>query len=182
MTELVLTVTADDRPGIVAELADVVAEHGGNWTTSSLAHLADTFAGIVLISVPRERSGGLQQALEALAGQGLTISVRPARSEPESPDRRVVLHLVGQDRPGIVQQVSAALADAGVGIEEMQTETSEAPMAGGLLFEARAILSLPADTDTERVRAALESIADELMVDLDLSEDDSNEVDSGNPA
>ncbi|WP_252976288.1 ACT domain-containing protein [Janibacter melonis] len=54
MTDLVLTVTADDRAGLVSRLAQVVADRGGSWTTSSMAHLAGTFAGVVLVSVPAD--------------------------------------------------------------------------------------------------------------------------------
>ena len=45
MATLVLTVIGRDRPGLVDTLSGVVAEHGGNWEESRMAHLADRFAG-----------------------------------------------------------------------------------------------------------------------------------------
>ncbi|QFQ30800.1 hypothetical protein EEW87_011525 [Janibacter melonis] len=169
MTDLVLTVTADDRAGLVSRLAQVVADRGGSWTTSSMAHLAGTFAGVVLVSVPAEGVAPLRSALEGLAADGITVVVRETQPQPATAGEPTLLHLVGQDRPGIVAQVSAAIASAGVGIEEMQTATSEAPMAGGLLFEVRARLVVPEGAGVP-LRERLEAIADELMVDLDLAD------------
>jgi len=51
---LVLTVIGDDRPGLVEALSHVVAEHHGNWSESRMAHLADKFAGIVTVTVPKD--------------------------------------------------------------------------------------------------------------------------------
>ena len=34
---LVLTVIADDKPGIVEQLSAVIARHGGNWLESRMA-------------------------------------------------------------------------------------------------------------------------------------------------
>lgn len=169
MSDLVLTVTAEDRPGLVSQLSQVVAEHGGSWTTSSMAHLAGTFAGVVLVSVPAANVDPVEQALKALADDGITVAVRETQPETPLSGEDVELHLVGQDRPGIVAQISSALADAGVGIEEMQSLTSEAPMTGEMLFEVNARLVVP-DGTRDRVQEQLEAIADELMVDLDLAE------------
>src|SRR5690606_5724164 len=79
---------------------------------------------------------------------------------------RIELELVGQDRPGIVRDVSAVLARHGVNIEELETEVESASMSGELLFRARAALMLPDGGDAEALRADLERLANELMVDL----------------
>ena len=55
-----------------------------------------------------------------------------------------------------------------MGIEALTTDLREAPMAGGLLFEVEAELSVPGESGIDELRAALEQIADELMVELSL--------------
>ena len=65
-------------------------------------------------------------------------------------------------------EVSAILVRHGVGIDELQTDVLDAPMAGGTLFEASARLSLSPGVDPQRVQAGLEQLAQELIVDLDL--------------
>ncbi len=84
---------------------------------------------------------------------------------------RLHLELLGADHPGIVAEVSAALAARGVSIEQLTTDVREAPMAGGTLFEARAVLTAPPTTSTETLGSMLEGLADELMVDIRLYED-----------
>ncbi len=172
MATLVLTAIGDDRTGLVTAMSDVIAAHGGNWERSRMAELAGKFAGIVLVTVPDDRTDALVGALGGLRDQGL-LDVRaetaPGAPPPEAPP--IALELVGTDRPGIVREISRALADRGVSIDELQTSTREAPMSGGLLFEARATLRAPSHLSVDDVRAALEAIADELMVDLTLTTD-----------
>jgi glycine cleavage system regulatory protein len=170
MASLVLTAIGDDRAGLVSALAEVIIEHGGNWEQSRMAELAGKFAGIVQITVPDARADQLVAALEPLGGV-LDINVQIGTDEPPTV-ARVTLDLVGTDRPGIVHEISHVLAGHGVSIEQLTTGTSHAPMAGGMLFEARAVLELPAELDRRALQSALESVANELMVDLDIYVDD----------
>jgi len=172
MATLVLTVIGDDRAGLVDALAGPIARHDGNWDRSHMARLAGKFAGIVVVSVPDERIDALTAELRTLTGQGLLdVSVAIASTDaPEPDDELLQLHLIGQDRPGIVREVASALAQRNVSIEELETSASSAPMSGELLFEAIATLRVPAGTDAADVRSILEAIANELMVDLDVSE------------
>ena len=164
-----LTAIGEDRPGLVTAMSDLVAEHGGNWEDSRMAELAGKFAGIVLVTVPDEQADALVAALSTLRDRGLLDVHAEPGSEHQPAGASAVLQLVGSDRPGIVRDISAVLASAGVSIDELSTSTQEAPMAGGTLFEARAVLSLPEGLALEQVQAALETVADELMVDLDLT-------------
>lgn len=171
MTTLVLTVVGDDRVGLVKALADVVSANGGNWERSHLAELAGTFAGVVVVTVPDREAEQLRAALEPLDGL-LNVSVRAAAREQDAatPPRQVRLELLGNDQPGIVAAVSGILARHGVGVADLQTATREAPMAGGLLFEATAVLSADSDASLEAVRADLEELATEILVDLSVAE------------
>jgi glycine cleavage system regulatory protein len=171
MATLVLTAIGDDRAGLVDALAGPIADHGGNWDRSHMARLAGKFAGIVVVTVPDEHVVALGADLEGLQAQGL-LDVRIAIASSDAPDHEpslVQLHLVGQDRPGIVREVAGALATRNVSIEELETSTSSAPMSAEQHFEARATLRLPADVDLAALREALEAIANELMVDLDVN-------------
>ena len=170
MSDLVLTLIGPDRPGIVEAIAEPIARHGGNWLESRMAHLAGKFAGILRIDVPAGRQASLVSALGELEASGLklTIEVGPeAVAEPAS--RTFLLELVGLDRPGIVREISHALAERGVNIEELTTDRTTAPMSGELLFRSRARVSVPAGTDPERLRERLEQLAGDLMVQITLA-------------
>lgn len=168
---LVLTVIGADRPGLVEALSETVAAHGASWLESRMAHLAGQFAGLLRVAVPEARAEELAAALGALESRGLRVHVERARAEPPAPDAPLFrLDLVGLDRPGIVREISHALAIRDVNVEELESRTSSAPMSGETLFHAHVSLRLPLGQSLEELREALEKLADELMADVTLVE------------
>ena len=178
MTTLILTVAGADRPGLVSAVADVVDAHGGNWERSRLAELAGTFAGVIEISVAPERGDDLRSALGALDGL-LTVTVH-AGSDADAGAKatsdagagtaqQISLTVLGNDRPGIVREVSGVLNAHALSIDSMTTETRDAAMAGGRLFESSVTATVPASADMEALRAALERLAAEIQVDIALA-------------
>ncbi len=172
MRNLVLSVIGDDRPGLVSALADAVAAHGGNWERSQLARLAGQFAGIVDVVVDDERADDLIAAVTKLDGL-LDVVVHDGVAHdgkmgelPTDAWTSLAISVLGNDRTGIVQELSTALSSAGATIDKMTTGTREAPMAGGLLFEADFDVRVPPGTELSNVRAELERLAEELLVDL----------------
>lgn len=168
---LVMTLIGEDKPGLVDSLSEIVAEHGGNWLESRMARLGGHFAGIVRFHVPEEKREGLRASMRALEEKGLTVVVRSEDDEvPSAPTRPATLEVVGHDRPGIVRHLSHTLAAHGVNVEELTTECYSAPMCAEMLFRARAILRIPEGGNLRKLRADLENLAQELMVDLSLEE------------
>mgnify|MGYP001766455437 CR=1 FL=1 len=175
MATFILTVLGDDRPGLVSALSERINKHGASWERSQLSRLAAKFAGIVVVSVADDTYDALAADLTRLADQGLHIVLERTDASVGDPDPsdsvRLTLGLLGADHPGIVAEISATLAAHGVNIVELDTDVRDAPMAGGSLFEAHAVLSAPPTASTEDLRALLEALADELVVDLSLSEE-----------
>jgi glycine cleavage system regulatory protein len=170
-TFLVLTVNGPDRPGLVETLSQAVANHRGSWLESRMARLAGHFAGILRVSVPEEQVDALTRALQSLEPEGLQISVVRSELEPPASDAQELrLEIIGSDRPGIVHDISQALADRDINVDELRTEIMSAPMSGELLFLANAELLIPAGLDLDLLRKDLEALAHELMVDIDLDE------------
>ena len=169
MATFILTVIGDDRPGLVSALSAPIKAHGASWERSQMSRLAGKFAGIVLVTVDDERHDALVEDLTALEAQGLQIALERTDEPIERESLRLQLELLGADRPGIVAEISASLAARGVSIEELRTDVRDAPMAGGTLFEASAVLHAPPTTSTEALRSVLEGLADELMVEISLS-------------
>jgi glycine cleavage system regulatory protein len=170
LTTLVMTVIGPDRPGLVEMLAARVAENGGNWLESRMCRLGGQFAGIVSVEVETAKSEELTNALRALEAKGLRItSEQESAAIKTKTGNLAVLELVGQDRPGIMHQISRILAAHSVNVEELSTERTSAPMDGSMLFQARATVSLPTNVSLSMLRADLEKIAADLMVDVDLN-------------
>jgi glycine cleavage system regulatory protein len=166
MASLILTVVGPDRPGLVRVLSEAVAAHGGSWLESRMARLAGQFAGIVLVDAPESLLGDLR----ALEGQGLRIVVQsgePAAAASAAPaEPRLALEVVGNDRPGIVRDVTRVLAESGINIEELTTGVASASFSGDTLFRATALLRAPSPAAVDAVRAGLEQLGNELMVDI----------------
>ena len=167
-TCLVLTVIGDDRPGLVGELSAAIAAHQGNWLESSMSHLAGKFAGIVRVAVPEAQAVALRAALGQLAA--LKVMAESATGRPVAAGRRLKLALVGHDRIGIVREVSQVLARHAVNVEKLETHTASAPMSAETLFHAQAELFAGAGLDVRALKAELERLSDDLMVDITLDE------------
>jgi len=168
---LVMTIIGPDRTGLVESVARVVAEHGGNWLESRMCRLGGEFAGILRIEIPAEKKSPLLAALEDLQENGLQLVVRADQPVAAAVSgRQTKLEIVGSDRPGIVREITSALARANVNVEEFSSEVVSAPMSGETLFKASARLQLPERCDLAALKKDLEKIAADLLVDVSLGE------------
>jgi glycine cleavage system regulatory protein len=169
-TTLVMTIIGADRPGLVDMVAGIVAAHGGNWLESRMARLGGHFAGILRVAAPADQQAAMSEALQKLSDAGLKVVVHADSPAVVAPARLMRLDLVGHDRPGIVREISRALAANGVNVEELETGCESAPMSGEVLFKANATLGLPANCNLDELRASLERIAGDLIVDISIKE------------
>lgn len=165
---LIITISGEDRPGLVGELASVVAEHGGNWEHCRMADLSGRFAGLLQVRVAEADEAQLNESLCAI--QGLEVTVAKGRSVADSGARPFHLEVVGSDHPGIVRDIFKVVAAADVNVEELSTNTLSAPESGGMLFKARARLAVPVETDLQTVIREVEAIAQDLLVDVQVTE------------
>ena len=170
MTDVVVTLLGPDRPGLVEMVAGIIAGHGGNWLESRMSRLAGKFAGILRAELPEDRVVAALAALASLESRGLKVVAEAApRTAAVPPPRTLSLELIGLDRPGIVREISQLLVTNGVNVEELITNRTSAPMSGDMLFEARARVHVPADTDLPSLRAGLERLAADLVVEIKLA-------------
>jgi glycine cleavage system regulatory protein len=162
---VVLTVLAPDRPGIVKSLSETVAAHEGNWLESRMARLAGHFAGILRVECPQAAADSLIAALEAI--EGLSIQAKREDPQPARDFEQLKLEVVGNDRPGIVRGLSAAIAGTGANVEELQTSLESAPMAGHPLFVARGTVALPEGLTAASLIEAIEGLGEDLSVTVE---------------
>ena len=161
--ELAVTVIGHDRPGIVADVAEVLARLGLNLTDSTMTRLRGHFA-MTLICTGEVPDDEVEAALRPLSGDGsLLATVRQVRPEGEiAPEGRPYLvSLHGADRLGIVAAVSRVLARAGGNITDLTTRLV------GPLYVLVAEVDLPPGTG-EQVAAHLATTAGELGVEVTI--------------
>jgi glycine cleavage system regulatory protein len=165
---LVMTLIGPDRTGLVESIARAAAAHGGNWLESRMCRLGGEFAGILRVEIPVENKSPLLAALQQIPGVNVTVRADETKihAAPRGGTRQTKLEIVGHDRPGIVREISAALARSGVNVEEFSSEVASAPMSGETLFKAAARLQLPDGCDLAALKTDLEKIAADLLVDV----------------
>ena len=143
-----------DRPGIVAAVSRVVFEHGGNIEDSRMALLGGHFAMMLIVAVPEGTDAAdLEGALSsATAGMDLVVSARPVAETPQGHAQgdAYVLTVYGADRPGIVADVTGALAASNANITDLATHVAE-----GNVYIMVIEVGLPAGADPEAVEAAV---------------------------
>lgn len=163
---LLITLSGVDRPGLVRELSDVVNGIGANWEQSRMMHLSGHFVGLLEVSVEETKAHELIVKLRELGDLELTIAEGSSTAPPEHVFH---LELVGADHPGIVSEIFGVLAQDGINVELLRTETEAAADSGTPLFKANARLSAPAGADLTAIRQSLEAIAQDIMVTIDFA-------------
>jgi glycine cleavage system regulatory protein len=176
MIELVLTIIGRDRAGVVASLADVVRFHEGNWKRSELAEIAGTFAGVVVVEVGDDRVDELLTNLLVLRDQGVHVTAQQVEEPLVAPDAlEVRLRLTGDDRPGVVHEISTAISAHGINISRLGTVTDLLGEGGGTRFEITAQLAVPVGADLDAALDSMGAVAVRLGIALhveDLTGDD----------
>lgn len=168
MALLVLSVAGSDRPGLTKALAAAVLSAGGNWLESHLSRLGGLYVGSVLVELEESKVEALRAAVSGVDAAGLEVRIAPAVEAAQAAGEILAFTVVGQDRPGIVDQVTAALAGLHANIETFETWLTQEAHSGAPLFNMHAALRLPEGLPAAKVQEALEAISGEIMVDVDI--------------
>ncbi|MEN9647000.1 MAG: hypothetical protein RL238_3669 [Actinomycetota bacterium] len=177
MIELVLTIIGRDRAGVVAELADVVRFHEANWKHSELAEISGTFAGVIVVDVDDDLADELLADLAILRKRGLHITAEQIEPPAETPDaQHVRLRFTGDDRPGVVHQISSTINEFGISISRLGTVIDTSGETAQ--FEITTHLVIPVSVDLDAALDAITALTGELGIDLhveDLTDDSDDE-------
>lgn len=168
-----LIAIADDRPGIVEKIAKIVLLNQGSWLESNMSRLAGKFAGVLLVKIPQKNQADLLSDLESLGTEGIKINAELTNNLDHEPEKHYLLNLVGNDRPGIIGELSSKLAELNINVEELCTNCEDAPMSSELLFRASAVISFSdaSKVNSNLIQKELESLSDDLIIELELLEE-----------
>jgi glycine cleavage system transcriptional repressor len=174
-TYFILSAMGKDRPGIVADVSEVIYECGGNVEDSSMSLLRNHFALLLLFSTEREEvNQKLSSALKRLGGEkNLTVFYSPITFEEAYPKikeetDRFKITTSGVDHAGIVFKVCRLLADRKVNIIDMETHRVLSAESGTPLFEMDMEVEVPRSISEQGLREDLHRLANDLMIDLVL--------------
>ena len=175
--KFLLTAFSKDRPGIVADISQVIFENGYNMEDSSMTYLAGEFAILLLLSAPS--SADVEEVVETLSiecrrlerEKNITAYIRPVTGEAAEPQSGVAVKTIsveGLDQAGIVYKVSRFLADSNVNIRTLSSEVTLSPQSGALLYEMTIKVEIPPDYSLQDLEDGLARIGDQLKVDVSL--------------
>jgi len=168
---IIITLLSDDKPGVVQTVADIITKKGGNWLESRMSQLAGKFAGILKVSIDKDKVKTLTTALHDLSSSGIQVLIDEAENESEKSNAKTLaFELMGADRVGIVSEIAHAFSAKGISIDDLETQCSSMPWSGEPLFEASGILIAPDTIDKEDLLDRLDEIEDKLGLDISITE------------
>ena len=173
MKDVMLTLIGPDATGIVARLAAVVEAHGGNWLDSRMIRMGGYFSGLLRIAIPEESLSNFGAEVTAfMKAAGYQHAIQPAElGEAEPAGELAAMELSGQDHPGIVHAIFRSFQASGANVEELSTGLEAAPWSGTPVFGAKAKVRIPQGTSVDELRTQLESLAADLLVEIELTRD-----------
>ena len=170
-----LSAIGQDRPGIVADVAGLIFESGGNLEDSSMAILGNQFALLILLSgTGGEFQYRLSTGCKKLEWEKrLSIFLTPVEEPASLPKPREITELyelstTGLDRMGIVYHVSRLIADQGINIADMHTRTTPSPESGTPIFNMKILLQVPVEVSPTELLEKLNRLGEKLAIDISL--------------
>ena len=173
----IMTAFGKDRPGIAADVCEIMYENGCNLEDTSMTLLAGEFTLILLFTAgSAEVAAPLFKACRRLEQEkGISAFLRPLEpQETATPGKRVMtrtLHVEGLDQAGIVFKISRFLADNQINIVDLKSSVKVSPESGTAMYVMDILVQIPEATAMDPVEKGLRSVADALNVDITVSDD-----------
>lgn len=172
MAHFIISVMAQDRTGIVADVTGAVKSLKGNLEDMTQTVMRGYFTMILLAQFPEDlQEQQLQQQLQqnsALAGLHITTTpfVKNDQTPQADEDALYVLTSSGPDKPGIVATTAEALRQKNINIVDLNTRTSKGNY--NMMF----LVSIPKGTDIAKLKRSLQIIMEDLGLAIELRHQD----------
>ena len=121
-----LSLVGKDRPGLVAQVSAALCKAGCNLGDSSMARLGTNFSIMVMV----QWDGAVEQLKEIVQPISQTLDLTPhindlpgGMEHHVEPDVRISIY--AKDRLGIVEDATTALAEAGLNILHLDSNTDQ---------------------------------------------------------
>jgi glycine cleavage system transcriptional repressor len=171
----ILTAFCKDRPGIVADITQVIYENNCNLQESSMMTLSGEF-GIILLFSPLSGDAN-RDLLDRLSNEcrrlererGITAFIRPIDDTAPAVASATVpkkIRVEGMDQAGIAYKVSRYLADKNINIRTLNSEIIPSPESGGAIYRMVIEIDFPIEMAPKTIIDGLNEIGEALHVDV----------------
>ncbi len=171
-TSYIMTAFGKDRPGIVADVTQVLYENGCNLEDSTMTLLADEFTLILLFTTGSRadiEDHLIKDCRRLEREKGVSAFLRSVGEEPAAPKTDYTertLHVEGVDKAGIVYKVSRFLADNNLNIVDLGSRIQASPESGTSFYLMDIHIQVPEGSNLDKVNDGLELVGEELNVDI----------------
>jgi glycine cleavage system transcriptional repressor len=169
--KFIMTAFSKDRPGIVADVTEVIYENGCNLEDSTMTSMLDEFA-IILLFVGKGdnlKDQLLRDCRRLEREKGITAFIRLV--EVEDKEKQVnffskTINVEGIDQTGIVFKISRYLANNNINIENLTSRRSISPESGTALYFMEIKVQIPKKISIENLEKGLSQVGEELNLDI----------------
>ena len=171
--KFIMTAFSKDRPGIVADVTEVIYENGCNLEDTTMTNMLDEFAIILLFTGQGENLEDqlLGDCRRLERDKGITAFIRPVEIEDKGKQVNFVtktINVEGIDQTGIVFKVSRYLANNNINIESLTSRRSISPESGTALYFMEIKVQVPETISIGQLDAGLSQVGEELNLDITL--------------
>ena len=170
--KFIVTAYGKDRPGIVADVTEILYEHGCNLEDTHMGKLSGDFSLMILFSTPEvnDIETKLSDAYQRLKGEKqISAYIRratAAEQKPVPPQATFTLKIEGLDHTGIVYRISRYLAFHNINIADLNSSITYTPESGAQVYHMEVSIEVSAETDMNEVQEGLSQLAEDLHVDI----------------
>jgi glycine cleavage system transcriptional repressor len=169
--KFIMTAFSKDRPGIVADVTEVIYENGCNLEDSTMTRMLDEFAIIFLFAGKGDRlQDQLFSACRRLEREkGITAFIRAAEAkvrEEQITYFTKTIHVEGIDQAGIVFKISRFLADENINIENLTSQRVNSPESGTAIYFMEIKVQVPEKISLAHLEKGLSRVGEELNLEI----------------
>ncbi len=171
--KFIMTAFGKDRPGIVAQIAQIIFENKCNLEDSNMGRLADEFTLILLLS---GQSDDIQEKLSKDCKRlererDIFVFIRPldySITVSKNNNSFCTIEVEGIDQTGIVYKISSLLAEHGINIETLKSQKKFSPNSGTALYSMVIKVSMPENISIDELDGKFEDLSEEINVDITI--------------
>ncbi len=170
----IMTAFGKDRPGIVADVTQVLYENSCNLEDTSMSMLSDEFTiNLLFSSSDKNIEPTLLEECRNLEQQkNVSAFIRPLKERRPASQAvffTCTVHVEGMDQVGIVFKISRFLSDNALNIVDLKSTMKVTPESGTALYLMDIHIQAPESKSREDLEKGLNSVAEELNVEISVT-------------
>jgi glycine cleavage system transcriptional repressor len=167
----IITAFCKDRPGIVADITEIIFQAGCNLEDSTMTSMLDEFAIILLFSGKGDNLEDrlLNDCRRLEREKGITAFLRSVEVKDKTPQKKIytkTINVEGVDQSGIVYKVSRFLADDDINIEHLTSRRLISPETGTAIYSMEINVQIPEEISLEQLEKGLSRVGEELNLEI----------------